>query len=231
MMEKAIQGYWPSRAPLGYRNVLDPNTKRKTIAPDPDVAPLITKVFEWYTTGQYNLAALTEMAWSAGLKFRETGNRLSRSTLHRVLRTRLYMGEFDWAGKVFKGTHVPIVRTETWHRVQDVIDGKQARRRRKRKHDFTYSGFVRCGHCGHHLVGEIQKSRYVYYHCIPSAPGKTRCPGRYAKEEVLDKAFTEALAGLRLDEQFYGWLCQALRESHTAEEQFHAESVARLRGS
>src|SRR3954463_10145271 len=54
MLEKAEQGIWPSFAPLGYRNVVDVGG-RKTIEPDPDAAPIITKLFEWYATGLISL--------------------------------------------------------------------------------------------------------------------------------------------------------------------------------
>jgi DNA invertase Pin-like site-specific DNA recombinase len=50
MQEKAEQGMWPTGAPLGYLNVLGPDGK-KTIAPDPNIAPIITHLFGWYATG------------------------------------------------------------------------------------------------------------------------------------------------------------------------------------
>jgi site-specific DNA recombinase len=45
MQEKAEQGIWPTGAPVGYRNVNGPDGK-KTIAIDPDVAQLVSKLFE-----------------------------------------------------------------------------------------------------------------------------------------------------------------------------------------
>src|SRR5215471_4386731 len=56
MLEKAEQGLWPSFAPLGYVN------EGRTIIPDPAVAPIIRKIFEWYATGEYSLAEVTQMA-------------------------------------------------------------------------------------------------------------------------------------------------------------------------
>ena len=43
MQEKAEQGIWPTKTPLGYRNVAGPDGK-KIIAIDPDVAPIIAKL-------------------------------------------------------------------------------------------------------------------------------------------------------------------------------------------
>src|SRR5262249_40677685 len=54
MQEKAEQGIWPTKTPLGYRNVTGSHGK-KVIATDPALAPIITKLFERYGTGQYPL--------------------------------------------------------------------------------------------------------------------------------------------------------------------------------
>jgi site-specific DNA recombinase len=66
MQEKAEQGIWPTGAPLGYLNVLGPDGK-KTIAPDPKIAPIITHLFGWYATGTLSLREAAERARSAGL--------------------------------------------------------------------------------------------------------------------------------------------------------------------
>src|SRR6185312_444803 len=54
MREKAAQGIYPSRPPLGYRN----NKLLRTIEVDPDNAPIAQRMFELYATGSYSLATL-----------------------------------------------------------------------------------------------------------------------------------------------------------------------------
>src|SRR6266513_3235312 len=54
MQEKAEQGIWPTKCPLGYRNVTGADGK-KIIATDPAIAPLIIKLFEWYARGDISL--------------------------------------------------------------------------------------------------------------------------------------------------------------------------------
>jgi hypothetical protein len=54
MQEKAEQGIWPTKTPLGYCNISGPDGK-KIIAIDPATAPIVSKLFEWYVTGQYSL--------------------------------------------------------------------------------------------------------------------------------------------------------------------------------
>lgn len=72
------------------------------------------------------------------------------------------MGEFEWNGRIYLGTHEPIVSRELWDRVQAVLDGRKAKRHRRVKHDFAFSGLIECGPRGSSIVGEIKKQRYVY---------------------------------------------------------------------
>jgi hypothetical protein len=162
--EKAEQGIWPSKAPLGYRNVAAPDGKR-IIEVDPVLGPIVTHLFGWYASGTLSLKEAAAQALSAGLVHRRTGGQLPASHIHAVLRNRIYTGEFDSNGRRCKGRHQPLVTRELWERVQGVLDGRNARKTRSTKHDFAFSGLINCGHCGCAMVGELKKGRYVYYHC------------------------------------------------------------------
>jgi len=61
MQEKAEQGFWPTVAPLGYRNIVGPDGK-KIIEPDPNSGPLISRLFEWYATERLSLKEAAEKA-------------------------------------------------------------------------------------------------------------------------------------------------------------------------
>jgi DNA invertase Pin-like site-specific DNA recombinase len=110
MAEKAEQGIYPSFAPLGYVNV-ESNGKR-WIAPDPAVAPIITKLFEWYATGNYSLLEIVKKVQEEGLSYRKTQARIPKSVVHKILKNPMYYGDFVWAGKEYHGTHEPLVSRE-----------------------------------------------------------------------------------------------------------------------
>src|SRR6187200_2540489 len=80
MQEKAEQGIWPTKTPLGYRNITGPDGK-KIIATDSDVAPIIFKLFEWYATGTISLQDVTRRARTAGLVYRKSGVKVPVSTV------------------------------------------------------------------------------------------------------------------------------------------------------
>ena len=224
MQEKAEQGIWPTVAPLGYRNVMGPDGK-KIIAPDPEAAAHISKLFEWYATGELSLRGAAVKARAAGFAYRKTGGPVPTSTVHSILRNRLYAGEIDWNGRLYPGRHEPLVSRELWERVQGVLDGRHAKKLRRAKHDFPFSGLITCGHCGCAVVGEIKKGRYVYYHCTGY---RGRCGEPYVREEVIEAKFTELLGRLTFDDEVMEWVREALLASHADEKREHEAAIERL---
>jgi site-specific DNA recombinase len=109
--------------------------------------------------------------------------------------------------------------------VQDVLDGRHARKNRQSKHDFAFSGLITYGHCGCALVGEIKKQRYVYYHCTGF---KGRCPEPYVREEVIASHFAAVLDRLAFDDEILAWVRAALLASHADEKQEHEAAIGRL---
>jgi site-specific DNA recombinase len=226
MREKAEQGIYPSWGPIGYRNIDGPNGKR-LIEPDPDFAPLVTRLFETYASGSHSLKELTHLARGWGLTFR-SGTQMSKSAVHRILRNPIYIGRFRWAGIEYPGVHQPIVSGQLFESVQQRLEGRSAIGPHPFKHDFAFSGLVSCGHCGCSFVGEIKKGRYVYYHCTGY---KRKCPEPYTREEVLAERFAGLLKGLALDADVVEWVAAALRGSHADEKHEREEAVARLQAN
>jgi site-specific DNA recombinase len=188
MQEKAEQGIWPTKSPLGYRD--------------------------------------------AGFIYRRTGASVPISAVHSILRNRLYTGQFEWNGKLIQGQHQPLVSFELWERVQSVLDGRNASKAKRGKHDFAFAGLIACVKCGCSVVGEVKKQRYVYYHCTGYADkcqgNPTDCRRKYVREQVLEQRFTELLGRLQFDSEVLEWVRESLRASHTDERREHEEAIRRL---
>jgi hypothetical protein len=224
MLQKARQGIWPSYAPLGYLNVMGSDGKR-TIRPDSQLAPVIARLFERFATGKYSIRQIALILRSEGFAFRKSGDPVPTSTVHKILRNRIYSGDFDFDGVTYRGTYEPIIARDLWEQVQMILDGRGAKKTHKRRDLFAFSGLITCGHCGCALVGEIKKARYVYYHCTGH---KGKCPERYTREEVLERQFTQLLKRISFSEDVLAWVTRALREGHGDEKKFHDGEIARL---
>ncbi|MFZ5690207.1 MAG: recombinase family protein [Pseudomonadota bacterium] len=232
MQEKAEQGIWPTKCPLGYRNITGPDGK-KVIATDPAIAPLISKLFEWYARGDISLKEAARKAHAEGLTYPKSGAKVPVSTVHTILRNRLYTGWFEWNGKLIQGKHEALVPVELWERVQGVLDGRFAKKAKRGRHDFAFSGLIACHACGCAVVGEIKKQRYVYYHCTGYADkcqgNPASCRRKHVREEALEAQFTELLGRLRFDDEVLEWVREALHASHADERREHEEAIERLK--
>ena len=89
-IEKAEQGEWPSRAPVGYIN----NKETRCIEPDPKKGPFVKRLFEWYASGEYSLKSLALRAKESGL-FSRNSQTINKSGIHRILKNSIYYGEYN----------------------------------------------------------------------------------------------------------------------------------------
>jgi site-specific DNA recombinase len=222
MTEKARAGLYPSCAPVGYRNA-DGASGKRVIISDPDAAPMITEIFGRFATGRFSIKGLAKELNGEGLKLR--GRKLHSSVVHQILRKRLYSGDFDWDGTTYQGSHEPLVTREVWQRVQELLDARAENKTRRVKHDFAFTGLVRCGHCGCMLVGEIKKGRYVYYHCTGN---RGKCPEPYTRQEIFTEAFAGILQELVIPPPILEWLGDAVLESDRTEQAAREQAIKRL---
>ena len=213
MLEKARQGIWPSFAPIGYRNIVGPGGKR-IIEPDPAAAPIVARLFDTFAKGNVSIKELARAMRAEAATLR--GQKLYTSFVHRILRKRIYCGDFDFGGVTYRGTYAPIVPRETWERVQRLLDRRAEDKTRKVKHEFALTGLVHCGHCGCLMVGELKKARYVYYHCTGN---RGRCGEPYVRQERLEHEFAQTLRQLSIAPATMAWLERTAAEMETATEQ------------
>ena len=220
-LEKARQGEYPGKAPMGYLN----NTREGTIEIDEDAAKYIRQMFELAATGQYSFKAIREQIFKEGLEFYSPKARLSKSHVERILKNPFYTGSFLWNGSLFRGKYFALVSRTLFEAAQKAMGNRQKGKRHKRT--FAFSGLIVCGKCGCLVTAEIKKGRYVYYHCNKS---KTACDEIYYREEDLDPQFDAIVKGITIDPSIRDWLVQALKESHQEETAFNQETISRLHG-
>ena len=210
-LQKARSGMYPSFAPAGYQNVEGPERKR-IIVPHPQEADVIKDLFARFATGEYSIKSLAQSARERGVTLR--GRPLHASTLHQILRKKLYMGQFDFDGVTYQGTHEPLVTKETWDAVQQILNDRKEHHTKPAPPAFPYAGMISCGHCGCALVAELKKQRYVYYHCTGR---RGKCHEPYTRQETLTEQFATLIATLIIPAEIVDWLTNELNRTTTAE--------------
>ncbi len=217
MREKAEQGEWPHKAPLGYKN----NTTTHLVEPDSEKAAFVKLAFKMYAEGGWSLNSLrTELA-VRGLTTR-SGKPISKTTMDEVLKNPFYYGEYLWKGNIYPGVHEPIITRQLYDRVQTLLRRKD---NPKSKRLFSFSGLLQCGKCGCAITAEIKKGKYVYYHCTG---GRGKCDQPYLREEKVDELLSSLVKAVQIDQDAADWIVQALRSSVSEEREYREKEVGRL---
>ena len=201
MKEKAEEGHYPAKAPIGYKNVKDKNKKGKIVI-DEENAFFVKRAFDLYLTGNYSFKRLGETLYKEGF-CTKTGGKYPARKFEWMLHNIFYIGKFEWGGTIYEGKHKPIVSKEVFYGVQAMFKDVS----RKRTHDITfpYTGLIKCTSCGCFLTAEMKRGAhksgiYIYYHCSGSKGGD--CKKKMIKQEILEDIFCQVIDDCHLPELF-----------------------------
>ncbi len=108
---------------------------------------------------------------------------------------------------IFENHHEPIISKEQFKRVQDLMKKrvKSSSMYTKKKRDYIFGGFLRCGECGGSVTGvtrvRSKKEGYIprkLYECVSYRKyGKSRCVCHNVREDILLANFRDFLILLR----------------------------------
>ncbi len=191
---KVKDGIWPQMSPLGYVN------KNRKIVPDENIAPLIKKTFEAYSSGSFTLRELRDKFNGLGLK-RKSGKELAVSNYQKLLKNPIYTGLMLYNGEIFEGKHEPIITKKLFDSVQEVMMRKSQPKGKGLK-PFLYRGFFRCGECGCFITTETQKG-HNYLRCTKR---KNPCSQKYAREEIITSEIQKEIKKVSLPDDWASWM-------------------------
>ena len=191
---KVKEGIWPQGAPIGYVNM------EGRIVPDVLTAPLISKVFEAYATGSFNLREVREKFNGLGL-MRKSGKALAVSNYQVILKNPIYTGLMKYNGEIYEGKHEPIITKKLFDQCQEVMMRKSKPKGRGLK-EYLYRGFFRCGECSCFITTETQKGNN-YLRCTKR---KNPCSQKYSRESIITFQIQEEVKKISLPRDWAEWM-------------------------
>lgn len=232
--EKAKEGWFPGQATVGYMNVENPNFRqgeisKRIIVPDPQMAPLVKELFDFYATGNYNGTELNEIMYEKGLRTKR-GNKIHPSIFYDILINPLYVGELHWGEIHLKqAKHKALIDCATFERVQSVLNAHNHYANRKRKHFFVLRGLVRCAeHTTLRYTAEWHKKKsglkFSYYHCS----NKNGCAGSNVKSELLEEEVGELFKSLEFSREFFGTIKNKVEKKFKGQQKAFEEQIKTL---
>lgn len=236
--KKALAGWRPGFATLGYLNSKTNIKGAEVIYSDPERFYLVKQMWRMMLTGNYTVSQILRIAndeWKLRLPAtrKRPARKLRLSKLYQVFTTPFYYGWYEWpkgSGNWIKGNHEAMITEEEYDRVQSLL-GRKGRPRPK-THKFAFTGLMRCGSCGAMVTAEEKFKRqkngnlhhYIYYHCTKKI--NPDCTEKSIELKELSKQIDKAIAGLTISERFKGWAIRYLHEVRQDEAKANEETVA-----
>lgn len=209
----ASGNYISPRVPYGYRKIVD--GKRITLEPDPDTAPIVRMIFDWYDTGEMGFTRISHRLHDMGFKS-WSGGTFQPACIRVILRNPIYTGTIIWGSTATRKTvedgrrvtlHVPSAPTvaENAHPAivpRDLFDRVQARLDERRHSAPTpadaelhnpLAGLVRCSVCGKMMGGHPSSSRGSRFYSLRCRT--VGCPTKSIYVSTVERAILETLRG------------------------------------
>jgi len=189
MRQGLKEGRWNLMQPVGYVSGKD-ELGKPLMQLDPIKASLIKDLFSTFSLGVYSQNEILKMS-----KFKKL--KLSKSTLSRVLRNILYVGDvkipakYDEPEQIVKSLHKPIVSREVFNKVQYLLASRNRNtsKQNKMRDDMYLRGHLKCVKCGGNLTGSASTSKtgkkHYYYHCNPRKKCNERFKVKDAHNELI----------------------------------------------
>jgi site-specific DNA recombinase len=245
MGQKAKNGGTIGRARLGYLNVIDRFDGReiRTIALDPERAPLVKLAFELYAAGDYTLDELSDELYDRGLRTRPTGRhpakQVSINKLSQMLRDRYYLGYVTYKGEEIQGRHEPLIDDDLFDCVQDILDSRSTAKERRRVHHHYLKGSLFCGRCKRagitqrmilqHTVNR-RGAEYTYFFCRNKQNGTCQAP--HINVAIVEDAVEAHYATIRFSARFVAdvraHVARVIGEQEAAERLLHEQLTNEL---
>jgi site-specific DNA recombinase len=215
MGAKAKRGWYPTRAPMGYRN----GGRGSHIELQPWGAAFIRRMYTLRLEG-LSLKAIAEQIAREDLGvsqhelrgFRGTGR---HKRVEQILKSPFYMGEFKWRGQQYQGKHEPVFTHAEWKRLQETFDGKHAPHRADQS-DAALAGFLRCGECGCRITYDPKTKKsgrtYDYYRCANGRRAHARL--LYVNESDVFDALEPALDAITIGPELADRIAAELNKTH-----------------
>lgn len=236
LLQKVRLGGTPTRAPLGYLNVIERHEGReiRTVRVDAERAPHIVWLFEAYATGDYLIRELAEALQARGLRTRPTpkrptGTPVTTSMVERMLANPYYAGVVVFEGVEYPGRHEPLISRELFEQVRVLKESRRLSKEKPYQHPHYLKGSLYCGTCGDRLsltkVTNRHGQEYEYFFCLGRQKKRSPCSQPYVAVETIENRAADLWRSVVLPDDIREALRPAILE---LAERTQAEQTAEL---
>lgn len=155
---------------------------------------------------------------------RQGGKKLSYSGIYQILTNPFYAGIIVYRGNEYVGKHPNMITLDDFEKVQRIL-GREYKPK-PIKHEFAYTGFIRCAECECLYTAETKKKfikstnsyrYYNYYHCTRKRRDMVCTQRKSIREEDLEIMILDYLSQCKIIPTFHEWAIESLSQAHDSE--------------
>lgn len=175
--------------PLGYK------IENKKFVIDPETAPTVKLIFDLYAEGK-TITQIVSVLNERGLRTLKN-QEFTHNSLRTVLKNEKYIGVYSYKDEIrFENAIPPIVDTETFYKVQEMLKYNQkAAAHKNSKADYILTEKLFCGKCNTGMVGVCGTSRHGtrhhYYACMKQK--KKLCNKKAVRKEWIENVVLDCM--------------------------------------
>jgi site-specific DNA recombinase len=187
--EMLLDGYWPSKVPIGYSQSYENKDQKITVN---EKGLLIKKAFYWKAESISNTDIVK--------KLKSLGVKIEPKRLSEVFRNPFYCGILSHKmlnGELIEGKHEKLISKELFLKVNNINANRLSCKQAKVFKDVPLKHFTKCNVCGTPMVGYlVRKKSLWYYKC-----NKIGCKCN-RNAERMNERFETFLGNFQIQERY-----------------------------
>jgi site-specific DNA recombinase len=211
MRMRALKGYYPGIAPLGYTENGASNADNLQKIPDKNFL-LFKKALKLILNKTYTPAQMLDIIndeWQVKSKH---GVKIGKASFYGAfLRNPFICGEYQWPkgqGEFIKGTHEPMITRREWEEIQRIIDNNNTNKIKPVEKVFPYgNGLIRCGECNSPIISynreKHQKNGIVRTYIYNECKADKNCSQGCTESKILDAQVDEYLSAIEIPKELH----------------------------
>ncbi len=208
MRARVMNGYWPLRAPIGYRHERTSGHLGKVLVRDEPLASIVQEALKGYASGRFETQSEVKHFLESFSEYpRDRKGEVHYQRVYNLLNRVIYAGYIDrpeWGLNLHPAKHEPLISFEEWKKIQGHLNGQsKAPARKDLNVDFPLRGFVTCGNCNQAMTACWSAGRYKkypYYLCSTKGCSDYR---KSIRKEQIESEFEVLLDNLRPSQNLF----------------------------
>lgn len=203
-LEQMENGQYLREAPVGYLNVTDKTTGKKTIIVDKEKGHLVKKILLEFAKGTYTEKTLCDYAEKLGLRSNK-GNIIKPGCMGALLHNTFYCGYFTDHNETYEHHYEKLISLDTYAKIQAILDKKNKKAPKPNQYNskvFVLSNIIQCK-CGCKMTPyEKKKANGKTYRYLLCSHASTTIPcdvKQVNEDKFLDQIKAEVLDKLHFD--------------------------------